>query len=253
MSRKKETAENIKKEIVNIRRDDKQARVLVVLTSVLFAAIAALFYIVDWTLEWGLIKIVSFILVDIWLFFLPPAIRLSYLRNEGKTPGQWFTMGYHAGASGLWMPVLLAPLFGILYFLPRTYRKKDGESEETAEDSEEKEILKENPEENATQPEEKIAVENQVPVVTETGKPEAGIPVTVVPQEEKAKESAPVPSAQPEIKVEAVATKPTQPEVKVEVVAAPQVQPVQPEVKVVPISTSQEKTEAKAEEIKKEN
>ncbi len=97
-------------------KDKIKIKLLVALLSVGITSIAIMLFFLDDSLEWNAYKIVSCIIVGLWVFFIIPAIRNSYLLNEGKSLEEWFKMGFCFGASRIMFSILLAPFFGIKYY-----------------------------------------------------------------------------------------------------------------------------------------
>jgi uncharacterized membrane protein YwaF len=104
-----------------VRKDNKTTKLLILLISMLIVALIVILYFLDRSLGWGTEKIVSCIFVNLWCFFMIPALRQSYLINEDKDLVEWFKMGYRVGASGIWMPVLLSPFYGVIYYFKQKY------------------------------------------------------------------------------------------------------------------------------------
>lgn len=97
-------------------KDRIKTKLLVASLSVIIASIVVMLYFLDISLEWNVYKTISCIIVVVWVFFIIPAIRNSYLLNEGKPLGEWFKMGLNFGASGIMFPILLAPYYGVKYY-----------------------------------------------------------------------------------------------------------------------------------------
>ena len=97
--------------------DSGKTKFLVFVISTAITAVAVLLYFLDTSLEWNAYKILSCVVINLWIFFLLPALRNSYLQNEHKTPVEWFKMGMSFGASGILYPALFAPYYGVKYYL----------------------------------------------------------------------------------------------------------------------------------------
>ena len=61
-------------------------------------------------------------MVNVWAFFLIPALRKGYLNNKDKNFQEWFIMGMHYGISGICLPSLLSPYYGICYYFNLSVR-----------------------------------------------------------------------------------------------------------------------------------
>ena len=96
--------------------DRGKTKLYIFLASLLLTLVSILLFFLDNSLGWNVEKIVSCVVVNLWIFFVIPAIRNSYLVNEGKSLGEWFKMGFHFGASGIAYPILFAPYYGVKYY-----------------------------------------------------------------------------------------------------------------------------------------
>lgn len=96
--------------------DTVKIKLLVLLLSTVLTGISVALFFIDRSLSWTTGKIVSCVIVNLWLFFIIPALRNSYNLNRGKSYEEWFKMGLAFGASGIAIPLLLAPYFGLIYY-----------------------------------------------------------------------------------------------------------------------------------------
>ena len=96
--------------------DTVRIKLIVLLLSAILVGISVLLFFIDHSLSWTTEKIVSCVIVNVWLFFIIPALRNSYNLNRGKSYAEWFKMGMDFGASGIAIPILLAPYFGLVYY-----------------------------------------------------------------------------------------------------------------------------------------
>lgn len=92
-------------------------KIKILCLSILLTLIGIGLYFLDTSLNWGIEKIVSCIIINIWLFFMIPAFRGSYLSNKEKSLREWFEMGFHFGISKICLPALFSPVYGIRYYL----------------------------------------------------------------------------------------------------------------------------------------
>ncbi len=97
--------------------DKVKNKLLIALLSIIITAIAVGLFFIDESLPWNLYKVVSCTIVGLWMFFIIPALRKSYLLNADKSLAEWFKMGMSFGAGGIAYPILLAPYFGVKYYL----------------------------------------------------------------------------------------------------------------------------------------
>lgn len=96
--------------------DGLKIKLLILFISVIIVGFCIILYFADTSLAWGLDKILSCVLVNFWLFFMVPSLRSSYLRNRNKSAAEWFRMGIAIGASRIFLPVLIAPFYGLTYY-----------------------------------------------------------------------------------------------------------------------------------------
>ena len=96
--------------------DTVRIKLIVLLLSAILVGISVFLFFVDQSLSWTTEKIVSCVIVNLWLFFIIPALRNSYNLNRGKSFAEWFKMGFAFGASGIAIPLILAPYFGLVYY-----------------------------------------------------------------------------------------------------------------------------------------
>lgn len=98
------------------RCDNAINKITIFVISLLLTSIVVLLYFLDQSLGWGFEKICSCIIVSLWIFFIAPSLRNSYILNKDKSIEEWFRMGFEFGSSGIAFPILLAPYFGIKYY-----------------------------------------------------------------------------------------------------------------------------------------
>lgn len=96
--------------------DSTKNKIFFLIISLALTGLVVLLYFMDNSLGWNGIKIGSCILVNLWVFFVVPAFRNSYLKNKDKSIAEWFRMGFAFGVSGIAFPILLAPYFGVRYY-----------------------------------------------------------------------------------------------------------------------------------------
>ena len=96
--------------------DNLKNKMIVLTISLILVGVVVLLFCLDNSLEWNIYKISSCIIVNLWVFFTIPALRISYLLNKDKSLGEWFIMGFKVGICGGFLSILLAPHFGIKYY-----------------------------------------------------------------------------------------------------------------------------------------
>ena len=102
--------------------DRVRMKLIVLLLSTILIGISVFLFFIDQSLSWTTEKIISCVIVNVWLFFIIPALRNSYNLNRGKSYAEWFRMGLDFGASGIAIPLILAPYFGSVYYF--TFKDK---------------------------------------------------------------------------------------------------------------------------------
>ncbi len=96
--------------------DGLKIKLLILFISAIIVGFCVFLYFLDTSSAWGLDKILSCVLVNFWLFFMTSSLRGSYLRNRDKSAAEWFKMGMAVGASRIFLPVLFAPFYGVMYY-----------------------------------------------------------------------------------------------------------------------------------------
>lgn len=99
------------------KNDYPKNKIIIFIISLLLTGLVVFFFFLDNSLQWNAYKIFSCIVVNLWIFFVIPAFRGSYLQNKDKSIYEWFRMGFSFGASGIAFPFLLAPYYGIIYYI----------------------------------------------------------------------------------------------------------------------------------------
>ena len=96
--------------------DTVRIKLIILLLSAILTGISVFLFFIDKSLSWTTEKIISCVIVNLWLYFIIPALRNSYNLNRGKSYKEWFKMGFEFGASGIAIPLILAPYFGLVYY-----------------------------------------------------------------------------------------------------------------------------------------
>lgn len=96
--------------------DGPRTKVGFALFSSALVLLVILLYYLDTSLAWGATKISSCVIVNLWVFFAAPALRQGYLDNRHQSLAKWFEMGLRFGVSGICLPLLGAPLYGLRYY-----------------------------------------------------------------------------------------------------------------------------------------
>ncbi len=96
--------------------DSVKMKLLILFISAVIAGLSVILYFADASFAWGWEKITSCVLINFWLFFIAPALRGSYIRNRDKSAAEWFKTGVAIGASRIFLPIILAPYYGLKYY-----------------------------------------------------------------------------------------------------------------------------------------
>jgi hypothetical protein len=96
--------------------DKLKTKLIILIASIVLVALVVVAYFLDKSLEWGVPKISSCVLINLWVFFLTPSIRRAWLINKDKPMEEWFKMGFRYGVSKILPCTLFAPYFGVRYY-----------------------------------------------------------------------------------------------------------------------------------------
>lgn len=99
------------------RSEKTKIKLMFLFVSSIITSIVIILYFIDDSFVWNIYKTASCIIIALWIFFILPAIRNSYLLNKDKSLDEWFKMGLSYGASGIIFSILLAPYYGVKYYL----------------------------------------------------------------------------------------------------------------------------------------
>ncbi len=97
-------------------KDKMIIKLLLFFISLLLAGIVVGLYFLEGALDWGADKIIGCVIISTWVFFMIPALRRAYLNNKDKPTEEWIKMGVRVGISGIFLPALFAPVYGIIYY-----------------------------------------------------------------------------------------------------------------------------------------
>lgn len=100
-----------------MNNDNINRQIIILCVSMILVAVVVVLYFADKSFEWANVKIVSCIIASLWIFFIVPALRQSYIENETDDLSVWFEKGLAFGASGICIPALFAPYFGVRYYI----------------------------------------------------------------------------------------------------------------------------------------
>lgn len=103
-----------------VRKESRKAKGIVMLISVVLVAMVVALYFLDTSRGWDMLKIASCVIVNLWVAFIIPSLRLFWLENSERDADYWFELGGHVAISGIFIPILLAPYYGMKYYLIKT-------------------------------------------------------------------------------------------------------------------------------------
>ena len=66
-------------------KDNLQNKMIVFVISLILTGLILLSFFLDDSMQWNTYKIYSCIVVNLWIFFVVPALRNSYLLNKDKS------------------------------------------------------------------------------------------------------------------------------------------------------------------------
>ena len=95
-------------------------KIVILIYSIIFTAFITMLFFLDKSLEWNTLKITSCIIVDIWCFCIIPSFRYEKLKLDEISFEEAFKQGMSIGASGIFLPLLIAPYYTFLYYSLKT-------------------------------------------------------------------------------------------------------------------------------------
>lgn len=102
-------------------------KLIVTLIAVILLAIVILLYFIDNTMGWNIDKILSCIIISIWISFIPQTITYYFYKIKNSEMEYSVKLGYEIGAKGF-LGLLLAPYNGIkFYFVDLNELRYNGE------------------------------------------------------------------------------------------------------------------------------
>lgn|SRR5690554_1841753 len=91
---------------------------VITLTSSIGLLILLLFvYNLDKSMKWNAEKTISFILIGTYTFFIIPSIWYYLFINKNNSNIEWLKKGFVFGASKIILPLFLAPIYGIKFYM----------------------------------------------------------------------------------------------------------------------------------------
>ena len=98
-------------------------KTIIAIFSIILTGIVILFFALDKSLAWNAHKIISCMLVCIWVSLLIPAFRYDFLKLKEMSFEEGFRAGVRIGLHGIVLPLLIVPYFGIKYYLEIPVKK----------------------------------------------------------------------------------------------------------------------------------
>lgn len=107
-----------------MKKDTLGTKMKVLCISILLVSFVIVMYVLDKELGWGFEKIISCILISVYVFFLTPTIK--YIINWFSTLSaeESFYAGFDIGYFGIIELILIDPFVGMMYYLNKRFTKK---------------------------------------------------------------------------------------------------------------------------------
>lgn len=99
-----------------MKKDKLKTKIAIMTISLLLVLLVIGLYCLDTSMSWNGYKIGSCVIISLWLFFILPSLRGFYLEHKNEDMEYWCKTGSKFGISGLFLPLLLAPYYGILFY-----------------------------------------------------------------------------------------------------------------------------------------
>lgn len=99
-----------------MKTDNIKTKIIILIASIALNGVMTLLYFFDQSLEWNTLKITSCIVVNLYLFFIIPSLRLFIKKfNQMDAEGS-MKLGFKIGYTKAFWPILIAPYYGIKYY-----------------------------------------------------------------------------------------------------------------------------------------
>ena len=102
-----------------MHKSERITKLYIFAISTLLTAFTVFLFFLDKSLEWEAIKIISCIIVGVWIFFIIPSFRYVYLKYKNMTRDQFVNISVHIAIYGFILPIIIAPVWGVLYFFTK--------------------------------------------------------------------------------------------------------------------------------------
>ncbi len=99
-----------------MKLDNIKTKIIILIASVALNGVMMLLYFLDQSLEWNSLKIISCIIVNLYLFFIIPSMRLFIKKFNQMDFEESFKLGFRVGYSKAFWPIIIAPYYGIKYY-----------------------------------------------------------------------------------------------------------------------------------------
>ena len=98
------------------KADSIKIKINITLISLCLVGSCIFLYFLDDSQEWNSVKIISLIIVNVWIFFTPATFRYLYMLNKDKKLNDWF-YGRRMRTGLILLPILIAPFLGMKYYI----------------------------------------------------------------------------------------------------------------------------------------
>ncbi len=102
-----------------MKNDTIRTKIIILLISVMLVVVEVELFMLDASLGWGAIKLISCVIVGLWIVFLVPALRYFYLEHKDEDMEFFADAGVRFGINGLFGPLFMTPYYGMKYYLNR--------------------------------------------------------------------------------------------------------------------------------------
>ncbi len=87
-------------------------KIITFVISFILVAVLILLFFLDISLEWGFEKILSCVVCDIWIFFLPPSVLYFAYKMKNSDLEFSVKLGFYIG-TGCFIGFLITPYYGV--------------------------------------------------------------------------------------------------------------------------------------------
>lgn len=101
-----------------MQTDNLKIKSIICFASTMLTAVVTTLFFLDTSLDWNTYKVISCIIVDIWIFSLIPSFRYGFFKLKTMSMKESVDAGLKA-ASGIFLPLLIAPYYAVIYYFKK--------------------------------------------------------------------------------------------------------------------------------------